>query len=115
MFKFVMSSAFTLVLAAAVPSSALASDADIKAALAGKTITSGKSVIKIRKNGRMTGKVGKNGDVKIEGAWAIRDGKWCRTIKEPQSFSGTECQTLSFGDGTVSFTGSRGTSEWVIK
>lgn len=102
-------------LATALSTPATASDDALKATLAGKTITMEKSVIKMRKNGRMTGKVGPNGDVKLEGAWAIRDGKWCRTIKLPESFAGTECHTVVLGDGTVSFTGSRGTSNWVIK
>lgn len=94
---------------------AVATDADIKKALAGKTIVNEGSEFKLRKNGGLTGKAGPKRDVIFKGAWAIRDGKWCRTFSEPESFAGTECQTLVLGNGTVTITGRSGPQTWEIK
>ncbi|WP_282095586.1 hypothetical protein [Epibacterium ulvae] len=93
----------------------LASDAELKSALAGKTLTNGKAVIKVRKNGRMTGKVGPNGDVKLVGAWEIRDGKWCRTIKEPKGIAATKCQPMKLSGNTLTIDGDNGPQAWTVK
>lgn len=53
--------------------------------------------------------------MKFEGAWDIRDGKWCRTIKEPASFAGTECQAITLGDSVITITGRNGPVDWQIK
>ncbi len=113
--KYFVNFTCALGLAIAFTGPAAANDADLSAALAGKTLTSGKAVIKVRKNGRLTGTVGKNGDVKLDGAWAIRNGQWCRTIKEPKSAAGTECQNMALDGNTLSITTNRGTQTWTVK
>ncbi len=94
---------------------AVASDADLTKALAGKTLVGGNAEIKVKKNGGLTGKVGKKGDIKIKGAWQIRDGKWCRTLSEPAQFAGTACQAMTLGDGTVTIDSSSGPITYQIK
>ncbi|MBT8152501.1 hypothetical protein KMP13_01030 [Epibacterium ulvae] len=113
--NFAIASALALCLTSLNPAPGFASDDAAKAAVAGKTITSGKAVLKVRKNGRLTGKVGPNGDVTFEGAWDIRNGKWCRTITEPASFAGTECQAMTLGDGVITISGRNGPVDWQIK
>ncbi len=114
MYQSLKCSALILAIGLTMPATGFADDAALTSALAGKTISSGKAVLKVRKNGRLSGKVGPNGDVKFEGAWTIRDGKWCRTIKEPASFAGTECQAMTLGDGVITITGRNGPVDWQI-
>lgn len=94
---------------------AMASDEAIKKTLAGKSIVNEGSEFKLRRNGGITGKAGPNRDIIFKGAWAIRDGKWCRTFTEPKSFAGTECQPMELGDGTITITGRNGPQVWKIK
>ena len=46
---------------------------------------------------------GGNGDVTIEGAYEMRDGKYCRTLTLPESFAGTECQNVTITEDSVEF------------
>lgn len=88
------------------------SDDDIKKRLAGKTIVSGEAQFSFRRNGRITGSFR---DTKFKGAWTARDGKFCRTLTEPEAWVGTECQPISFGEGTVTITGRNGPIEYTFK
>lgn len=84
-------------------------------ALAGKTLVAPGQEITAQPDGRLTGKVGKNLDVDLEGTWEIKDGKWCRTLSKPKGAAGSACQDLSIGDGTVTIVGTRGPVEYVLK
>ena len=114
MFKSIICIAFGIGLGTAVPAFA-SSDETLKAAIAGKTLVSGKAQLKARKNGRLSGKVGKNGDVKFEGAWDIRNGQWCRTIKEPKTFAGTKCQAMTLDGDVLTIDGTNGPTSWLVK
>jgi len=96
---------------------AQSNDEEIKERLAGKTIVTdmNNAEFKLRRNGKITGKAGPNQTIKFTGAWTIRGGKFCRTFSEPESFEGTECQNISFGDGTVTITGRNGPVIWNIE
>lgn len=84
-------------------------------AVSGKTLVNETAEFKVRKNGRLIGKAGSKGQVKFKGAWAVRDGKWCRTFTEPAEWAGTECQTATLGDGTITIVGRNGPGVWQIK
>lgn len=89
----------------------------ITEAISGKTVKAERGdTVKFHKNGRLTGKVGPKQDIKLLGAWTIRDGRYCRTIKEPESFAGTACQDITLnGDGTVTIFGTNGPIVWTIQ
>ena len=73
----------------------------ITAAISGKTLSSANSKIRLATSGQLTGTAGPNGDVRLAGAWTVRDGQWCRTLNEPTQIAGTECQAATLGDGTI--------------
>jgi hypothetical protein len=86
---------------------------DLKAALEGKTLSAGKNTLTLAKSGKMTGVLG--GKDKLSGAWAVRDGKFCRTLEEPKRFAGTECQSATVKGNVLRVTNAAGkTTEWVI-
>ena len=85
----------------------------ITTAIAGKSITSAGAVIKLRKNGKLSGTM-KNG-TKLAGAWTVRDGKFCRTLTAPEAAAGTACQQAVLGNGTITITGKQGPIVWEIK
>lgn len=103
------------VLALSMGSPVFADDAAIAKKLSGKTILHEAAEFKIRRNGRLTGKAGPKRDIVFKGAWAIRNGKWCRTFTEPEQWAGTECQPIEFGNGTITITGRNGPQVWQIK
>lgn len=101
--------AMALLMAAAGPVLAQ----DLKAALSGKTLMSGKNELRLATNGALSGVLG--GKDKLTGAWAVRDGKFCRTIAEPKRLAGTECQTAAIKGKVFSVTNAEGrTTEWTI-
>lgn len=75
----------------------------ISAQLSGKTLVNESSSFSVNPDGSLIGKVG---DEDFIGAWAIRDGQWCRTFETPARFAGTACQDITFNeDGTVTIDG----------
>lgn len=81
-----------------------------KADLAGKNLVMGKTEIRLNADGKMTGKVGKDGDEVLTGVWSIDKGNFCRTITAPKRLAGQACQkaaikgkvfTLTRDDGTT--------------
>jgi len=102
----------SLALALCAGQGAADADANIKKQLSGKTIVSGDAEFSFRRNGRITGKFKKT---KFKGAWTARGGKFCRTFTEPEAWVGTECQPISFGNGTVTITGRNGPIEYTFK
>ena len=82
------------------------------APIVGKTLTSTEGVTaKLSADGRITGSFGEDGV--IDGVWEMRDGKYCRTLSQPPSFAGTECQNVTITDNTVEFESPTGrTSMW---
>ena len=85
----------------------------LKSAISGKSLHSDGAVIKLRKNGKLTGKL-KNGD-KLTCAWTVRNGQFCRTLTAPEAAVGTECQKAVLGDVVVTIAGQRGPIEWQLK
>jgi len=78
----------------------------IAAQLSGKKLVNERSSFDVNPDGSLTGQAG---DVSFVGAWAIRDGQWCRTLEEPEQFAGTACQDIAFNDdGTVTIDGTNG-------
>ncbi len=77
--------------------------------VAGKTLTGAdKSKFENSADGSLTGVTGK-GDA-LSGTWEIKDGKWCRTIKEPARLAGSACQTASIKGGTFTLVRDDGSS-----
>ena len=91
-------------------------DADpLTAALAGKTLVNDRGQIAVNTDGTLTGTVG-GGSESFEGAWAVRDGRWCRTITSPARVAGTACQDATLnGDGTVTIDGVNGPVTYEIR
>lgn len=87
----------------------------ITAAISGKSLVRDDAVFDVGSDGSLTGKGGPGMATEFKGAWAIRDGKWCRTFTEPASFAGTECQPADLGDGTITITGRAGPMVWQIQ
>jgi hypothetical protein len=86
----------------------------LTAALAGKTLVNEGGAITVGRDGSLSGTVG-NG-TPLVGAWAVRDGQWCRTIEQPARLAGTECQRAVLnGDGTVTIDGVNGPGTFEIR
>ncbi len=63
---------------------------------------------------RSNGTIGGNED--IVGTWEERDGKYCRTLTEPERFAGTECQMVTLNGNEVTFESPGGrTSTWDVQ
>lgn len=84
-------------------------DDPLTAAISGKTLVQGDNRILFSPNGRLSGTLA-NGD-EVAGAWAIRDGRYCRTLTSPERVAGTVCQDVELGEQTVSFDG----NVWAIE
>lgn len=84
----------------------------ISDAVSGKTLTHSKNKLKLRKNGKLTGNLSDGS--KLSGAWTVRDGQFCRTLKKPERLAGTECQEAVLGDGVITITGRTGPLDWII-
>lgn len=87
----------------------LTTEAEYRSAVAGKTVVTESSTVKIRKNGRLTGKT-KGGD-KITGAWAWRGQFWCRTVKVAGVDRGTDCQLVEVDGNKIRGTRNQGKGE----
>ncbi|WP_170334612.1 hypothetical protein [Ruegeria arenilitoris] len=85
------------------------------AALAGKTISNGGTVIDVLEDGTFTGTT-KNGNT-FSGAWEIIGGQWCRTLNPPSPLAdqGQVCQETVLGEESVTVTGANGPLVWVIE
>ncbi|MCV6585144.1 MAG: hypothetical protein OIF47_06380 [Marinibacterium sp.] len=68
----------------------------LNAALSGKTLTSGSTTIMLGSDGTISG----DG---VAGTWEIRDGKFCRTLTQPESLQGSECQTVTLDGDKATF------------
>lgn len=100
--------AFALLVSACVETTSTtgASSDPITQAISGKTIVSENAQFTMGTNGSLNGET--SGGTTFKGAWTVRDGQFCRTISEPASFVGTECQKAELGDGTITITGRNG-------
>jgi hypothetical protein len=94
------------------PLTAIADDDEMSAALAGRTLTAGPTVISLGEGGRMSGSVG---DDALDGDWSISDGRFCRTITEPARMAGTECQRLEINGGKATITTRRGSQVYSLE
>jgi len=83
--------------------------------LVGKKLTSTGMVLQLQEFNKMAGRAGPNGDVLIDGAWEIRQGKFCRTITAPAQMIGTECQNISIDGDTATLTGRDGPTTFIIE
>jgi hypothetical protein len=109
---------FSTVLAlAACQANTTASEVDpLTAAVSGKTLVSEGGEFQVGSNGALSGAIGPNRDTAVAGAWAIRDGQWCRTLTEPARLAGTACQAMTLnGDGTVTIDGVNGPVVYAIR
>lgn len=81
----------------------------LTSALAGKTLlhSNGGTVIAYA-DGRMGGTEASGED--LVGAWVIRDGQWCRTIKKPEKWAGTRCQDVTIDGDQATFLRDDGSS-----
>lgn len=113
--KVVIRSLFTAICVASV-TPAIAQDDALKKALSGKSLLAPNAQLKLARNGKLSGAVGKDLKVALEGAWTVRDGKFCRTLELPAHLVGTECQKAVLNaDGTVTIDGVRGPVIYQIK
>lgn len=113
MFKLLAAS---LAISLGLSAGALADDNSIAAKFAGKSLSGNNLVLNIKSDGTFNGKVGKNLEQDLVGTWKISNGRWCRTITEPDRFKGSECQKLTFnGDGTVTIGGKNGPAKYTLK
>lgn len=88
----------------------------LTAAVSGKTLVSEGGEFRVGRDGTLTGAVGPNRDTEVTGAWAIRDGQWCRTLTAPARLAGTACQAMTLnGDGTVTIDGVSGPVVYAIR
>jgi len=83
--------------------------------LVGKKLTSTGMVLQLQEFNKMAGRAGPNGDVLIDGAWEIRQGKFCRTITAPAQMIGTECQDISIDGDTATLVGRDGPTTFIIE
>jgi hypothetical protein len=99
--------------AACMPAGPTAEMDPITAAVSGRTLTAGDTVLNAGADGSLTGTL-PNG-TELSGAWTVRDGQWCRTLEVPANLAGTECQDAVLGDGTITIDGQRGPTTWTIQ
>ncbi|MEP1354484.1 MAG: hypothetical protein ABJX32_16585 [Tateyamaria sp.] len=83
--------------------------------LVGKRLVSTGMTLHLQEGNRMAGRAGPSGDVNIDGAWQIREGKFCRTISEPVQMVGTECQDISIDGETATLVGRDGPTTFIIE
>lgn len=83
--------------------------------LVGKKLTSTGMILQLQEGNSMVGSAGPNGDVKIDGAWQIREGQFCRTITAPTQMAGTECQDISIDGETATLMGRDGPTTFIIE
>ena len=77
--------------------------------IVGKTLVNGDTKVVLNNDGSIVG----DG---IAGTWNEQDGKYCRTLTEPERFAGTECQVVSLDGNQVTFDNQKGrTSTWTIQ
>jgi len=94
-----------------------ASSDPITQAISGKRLVADRGdYLDVGANGSVTGMVGPDQTVSLEGAWQIRNGQWCRTLTKPAQLAGTSCQDATLnGDGTVTIDGANGPIVWAIQ
>jgi hypothetical protein len=82
--------------------------------LAGKTLTTPRQAVMLRRDGTMSGRVGPNPDQPFAGSWTVRDGRFCRTITKtevlPDGIPATKCQTVAITGDQATFTSPNGRS-----
>ncbi len=83
--------------------------------LVGKRLSSTGMTLQLQEGNRMVGSAGPSGNVKIDGAWEIRDGRFCRTITAPAQMVGTECQDISIEGETATLVGRDGPTTFIIE
>lgn len=83
--------------------------------LVGKRLTSTGMTLQLQEGNRMAGRAGPSKDIRIDGAWQIREGKFCRTITEPAQMIGTECQDISIEGETATLSGRDGPTTFIIE
>lgn len=110
--KLVRSVFLAALVAGGLPAALHAADDPLTQALAGKTLVSPNATIRLARNGALSGKVGQ---AKLSGAWTVRDGKFCRTLKAPENLAGTQCQDAQLNGKTVTLTTGRGPVVYQIK
>ncbi len=83
--------------------------------LVGKRLTSTGMTLQLQEFNKMTGRAGPSGNVLIDGAWQIREGRFCRTITAPAQMAGTECQDISIDGNTATLAGRDGPTTFIIE
>ncbi len=78
------------------------SDAPLYAALAGQTLENRAVSFHLHENGTLSG-------TGVKGTWEVKDGKFCRTLSQPASLAGSDCQAVLFDGDLVTFFRSNGT------
>ena len=81
---------------------------DLKSTLAGKTLSHPNVTIFVGANGQLSGT--ESDGTNLVGTWSIVNGKWCRILTSPKSFSGSACQDVSITGNQATFTRADGSS-----
>lgn len=109
MVRYILISTACLAVAACQSTNEAAQVDPLTAAISGKTLVSEGGEFTLGSNGSLTGMSGPNRDTEVTGAWEIRDGRYCRTITQPERLAGTACQDITLNDdGTVTIDGING-------
>ena len=83
--------------------------------LVGKTLTGTGLKMQLQEGNRMVGRAGVGtSTVPIDGAWEIREGRFCRTLSAPSQLAGTECQDISIEGETATIAGRNGPTTFII-
>ena len=72
-------------------------DLELQKRLSSQTLTNKLATININKNGSFDGTVGIKRDYTVSGTWNVRDGAWCRTLKQAvKGVPKQQCQSVKF-------------------
>lgn len=78
-------------------------EAEFRKLVVNRKLTLGENYATFKKNGKVTGEFG---GAKLDGAWAWRDGYWCRTLTTHSK--NTDCQLMEISGNQLRGTRSRG-------
>lgn len=83
--------------------------------LVGKVLQGTDLTLRLQEGNRLAGSAGSGtATVPIDGAWEIRDGRFCRTLSAPSQLAGTECQDIVIEGETATLQTRNGPRTFII-
>ena len=83
--------------------------------LVGKRLVGPGLTLRLLEGNQLAGRAGTGNQVSIDGAWEIREGRFCRTISQPSQLAGTECQDITIDGETATLVGRDGPQTFIIE